>query len=124
MKDIIKIVKTLEGSSLLPEGVSETIQNEAKKQRGGFLSMVLGTIGASLLRNISAGWGINRAGEGIIRAGHVNKKGSKNKKKENRLRKQNGILMPLHPLTNFEIKKTINMKIRLRVFILEIIYQK
>ena len=55
MKDIIKIVKTLKGSSLLPEGVSETIQNEAKKQRGGFLSMVLGTIGASLLRNISAG---------------------------------------------------------------------
>ena len=62
MKDIIKIVKSLEDSSLLPEGVSETIQNEAKEQRGGFLSMLLGTLGASLLGNILAGKGINRAG--------------------------------------------------------------
>ena len=49
MKDIIEIVESLEDSSLLPEGVSETIQNEAKKQEGGFLSMLLGTLGASLL---------------------------------------------------------------------------
>ena len=48
MKKIIEIVKSLEHSSLLPEGVSETIQNEAKEQRGGFLSMLLGTLGASL----------------------------------------------------------------------------
>ena len=52
MKDIIKIVKSLEDSSLLPEGVSKTIQNEAKEHRGGFLSMLLGILGASLLRNI------------------------------------------------------------------------
>ena len=69
MTDIIKLVKSLEDSSLLPEGVSETIQNEAKELRGGFLSMLLGTLGASLLGNILAGRGINRAGEGVIRAG-------------------------------------------------------
>ena len=74
MKDIIKLVKSLEDSSLLPEGVSETIQNEAKELRGGFLSMLLGTLGASLLGNILAGKGINRAGEGIVRAGYGNKR--------------------------------------------------
>ena len=46
MKDI-EIVKSLEDSSLLPEGVSETVQNKARKQRGGFCSMLLGTLGAS-----------------------------------------------------------------------------
>ena len=77
MKDIIKILKSLEDSGLLFKGVSETIQNEAKEQRGGFLSMLLGTIGASLLGNILADRGINRAGEGGIRAGYGNKKGQK-----------------------------------------------
>ena len=83
MKDIIEIVKSLEDSGLLLEGVSETIQNEAKEQKGGFLSMLLGTLGASLLGNILAGKGINRAGEGIVRAGYGNKKvrkATKNKK--------------------------------------------
>ena len=74
MKDIIKIVKSLEDSDLLFKGVSETIQNEAKEQKGGFLSMLLGTLGASLLGNILAEKGINRAGEGIVRAGYVNKR--------------------------------------------------
>ena len=74
MKDIIKIVKSLEHSGLLLKGVSETIQNEAKEQKGGFLSMLLGTLGASLLGNISAVKGINRAGEGVIRAGYGNKR--------------------------------------------------
>ena len=55
MENIIKIVKSLEDSGLLLRGVSETIQNEAKKQVGGFLSMLLGTLGASLLGNILAG---------------------------------------------------------------------
>ena len=62
MEDIIKIVKSLEDSGLLLKGVSETIQNEAKEQKGGFLSMLFGTLGASLLGNILAGKGINRAG--------------------------------------------------------------
>ena len=77
MKDIIEIVKSLEDSDLLLKGVSETIQNEAKEQKGGFLSMLLGTLGASLLGNILAGKGINRAGEGIVRSGYGNKKGQK-----------------------------------------------
>ena len=74
MKDIWRIVKSLEDSSLLPEGVSETIQNKAKEQRGGFFRMLLGRQGASLRGNILAGKGINRAGEGVIRAGYGNKR--------------------------------------------------
>ena len=81
MKDIIKIGKSLEDSSLLPEGVSETIQNEAKEQREEFIKMLLGTLGASLLGNILTGKGINRAGEGVIRSGYGNEKGQKTKTK-------------------------------------------
>ena len=55
MNDIIKIVKSLENSGVLLKGVSETIQHEAKEQRGGFLSMLLGTLGASLLGNLLTG---------------------------------------------------------------------
>ena len=77
MEDIIKIVKSLEDSGLLLKRVSETIQNEAKEQKGGFLSMLLGTLGASLLGNIFAGKGINRAGEEIVTAANGNKKGQK-----------------------------------------------
>ena len=70
----IKVVKYLEDSGLLLKGVSETIQNEANEQRGGFLIMLLGTLGASLLGNILVGKAINRAGEGIVRAGYGNKR--------------------------------------------------
>ena len=77
MKDTIEIVKYLKDSGLLFKGVCETIQNEVKEQRGGFLSMLLNTLGASLLGNILAGKGINRVGEGIVRAGYENKKGRK-----------------------------------------------
>ena len=56
------------------KGVTKTVQNEVKGQKGGFLSMLLGTLGASLLGNILAGKGINRAGEGVIRAGYGNKR--------------------------------------------------
>ena len=73
MKGIIEIVTSLEDSGLLFKGVSETIQNEAEEKRGGFLSMLLGILGASLLGNILAGKGINRAEEGIVRAGYGNK---------------------------------------------------
>ena len=69
MKDIIKIVKSLEDSGLLLKGVTETIQNEVKEQNSGFLSMSLGTLGASLLGNILSGRGINKKGKEIIRAG-------------------------------------------------------
>ena len=66
MNDIIKIVKSLENSGVLLKGVRKTIQHEAKEQRGGFLSMLLGTLGASLLGNLlTGGKGVIRAGEGI-----------------------------------------------------------
>ena len=73
IRDIIRIVKSLQDSGLLLKGVSKTIQNEAKEQKRGFLSMLLGTLGVSLPGNILAGKGINRAGEEVIRAGYGNK---------------------------------------------------
>ena len=87
MDDILKIVKCLENSGLLLKGVSETIQNEAKEQKGGFLSMLLCTLGASLLgdlltKNLSGkgvirgGQEVIRAGEGVIRAGYGSKRSS------------------------------------------------
>ena len=83
IEDIMKIVKSLEFSSLLLKGVTETVQNDAKEQKEGFLSMLLGTLGASLLGNLltgkginraGKGRGINRAGEGVLRAGYENDK--------------------------------------------------
>ena len=80
--DIIKIVKSLEDSDLLLKRVTETIQNEVKEQKAGFLSMLLGTLGASLLGNLLIGKGIHRAGkgkgvnrdsEGVLRSGYGNK---------------------------------------------------
>ena len=66
MNDIIKIVKSLENSGVILKGVSETIQHEAKEQRGGFLSMLLGTLSALLLGNLlNGGKCVIRAGEGI-----------------------------------------------------------
>ena len=70
MNDIMKIIKALENSGILLKGVSKTIENETKEQGRGFLSMLLGTLGASLLGNLlTGGKGMMRAGEGIVRAG-------------------------------------------------------
>ena len=86
MKYIIKIVKSLGDSGLLLKGVTETVQNEVKEQKGGFLSTLLGTVGASLLGNLltgkeiyraGKGKGINRAGEGIVRADYVRRSSKK-----------------------------------------------
>ena len=76
IQDIIKIIKELENSDILLKGVSKTIENEIKEQRRGFLSTLLGTLGASLLGNLLTGKGIIRAGEGkgIVRAGEGSKK--------------------------------------------------
>ena len=78
MDDILKIVKFLENSGVLLKGVSETIQYEVKERRRGFLSMLLGTLGASLLGDILSkglsGKGVIRAGEGTIRAGYDSKR--------------------------------------------------
>ena len=69
------MVKSLEDSGVVLKGVSETIQNEAKERRGGFLSILLGTLVASLLGDLLtkhlSGKGVIRGGEGVIRAGEV-----------------------------------------------------
>ena len=96
MNDTIKIVKSLEDSDLLLKGVTETVQNEVTEQKRGFLTMLLGTLGATLLGNILTGQGVkttsqgrginragksrgvNRAGEGVLRAGY----GSRSSKME------------------------------------------
>ena len=76
MEDILKIVKSLEDSGILLKGVSETIKNESKEQRGGLLSMLLGTLGASLLSNMLTGKGVIRTGEGTARVGYGSKRSS------------------------------------------------
>ena len=77
INDIMKIVQALEDSNILLKGVTKAIKNETKEQKRGFLSMLLGTLGASLLGNLLSGKGTVRAGEGIVRAGY----GSSIKKK-------------------------------------------
>ena len=52
MNDITKIIQALEDSNVLLKRVTKTIKNETKEQKGGFLSMLLGTLGASLLGNL------------------------------------------------------------------------
>ena len=75
MNNIMKIIEALENSGILLKGISKTIENETKKQRGGFLSMLLGTLRASLLGNLlTSGKGIVRGGDGIVRAGKGSKK--------------------------------------------------
>ena len=78
MNDVIKIVQALEDSNILLKGVTETVKNETKEQKGGFLCMLLGTLGATLLGNLLTGKGIVRAGsgnnkrKGVVRAGYGN----------------------------------------------------
>ena len=75
MNDIMKIVQGVEDSNIFLKGGTKTIENERKEQTGGFLSMLLGTLGGSLLGNLLTGKGIaragseNRKGKGIVRAG-------------------------------------------------------
>ena len=69
MDDFMKIIKSLEESGSLIKGVSETIKNEAKKQKGGFLRILLDLLGVSLLGNLLTSKGVIRAGERMIRAG-------------------------------------------------------
>ena len=79
MNEIMKIVQALDDSNILLKGVTKTIKNETKEQKVGFLSMLLGTLGTSLLGNLLTGKGIIRAGSGnkkgkeIVRAGYGNK---------------------------------------------------
>ena len=82
----MKIIKSLEETQLLIQGISEAIKNETKEQKGWLLGMLLGTLGASLLRNLLTGRVLIRAGEETIRTGE-------------------NVLMLLHPLSNFEMQK-------------------
>ena len=82
MKNILEIVKSLEDSGLLSTGVSETTKNEAKEHKGGFLTMLLGTFGASLLGDMLAGKGVIRAGKGTARVGYGSKRSSLKKKSD------------------------------------------
>ena len=96
MNDIMKIVEVLEDSNII--GVTKIIKNETKEQRGGFLGMLLGTLGVSLLGNLLSGkrvvqTGYGKQAEGVLRAGYGSIK-----------RKALISLLP-HPLTNFEIKE-------------------
>ena len=85
MKDILKIVKSVEDSGFLLEGVSETIKNEPKEQKRGFLSMLTGTLGQKPIRKYVSRQSSYRAGEGTARDLYLKKK----------------LILP-HPLTNFE----------------------
>ena len=73
MEDILKIVKSLEDSGILLKGVSETIKNEPKEQKRGFLSTLLGTLGASLLGDTLLGKGVIRTAEVTARVGYRSK---------------------------------------------------
>ena len=94
MNYIMKIVQALEDSNILLKGMTKTITNETKEQKGRFLNMSLGTLGASLLGDLLtkslSGKGTVRTGEGFLRA----REGIKKK-----------ALMPAHLLTNFEIQE-------------------
>ena len=75
MNVIMKIIEALDNSGILLKGVTKTVESETKEQRGGFLSMLLGTLEASSLGNLLTGRkGIVRAGEGVVRAGEGVKK--------------------------------------------------
>ena len=70
MNDIMKIIEALENSGILLKGISKTIENETKEQRGGFLGMLLYTLGASLLGNLlTGGKGMMRGSDGVVRVG-------------------------------------------------------
>ena len=88
------LYKLLKHSGILLKGVTKTIENETKEQRGGFLSMFLGTLGASLLGSLLTG------GKGMMRAGEGAKEKSLN------------LLLPFHPLTNIEINEYYKIELR------------
>ena len=73
MQVLLKIVRAIEYGRILLDGITETVENEVKEQKGGFLSMLLGILGASLLGNMLAGRDVIRAGEGTIRASYGSK---------------------------------------------------
>ena len=108
MNDIMKIVQVIEDSNTLQKGVTKLIKNETKELKEGFLSMLLGTLGASLLGNLLAG-------KGIVTAGTGNKKGKGINCKSWHWEKLGFLMLP-HPLTNFEIQRHYQNKPRFNGF--------
>ena len=100
MNDIMKIIEALENSGILLKGVSKTI--EQKEQKEGFLSMLLGTLGASLLGNLLTGKGIMKAGEGGVTS---RAKGQGIVRASEGSKKKLNSLLPFHTLTNIEISE-------------------
>ena len=94
MNGVIKIFQALEGSNLLLKGVTKTILNGTKEQKGGFPSMLLGTLRPRLLGNLLSG-------KGIVRAGSVYKE---EKELKELVMEIKWIFNVAHPLTNFEIQ--------------------
>ena len=78
----MKIIQVPKNSKILLKGATKTIKNETKEQKGGFLSMLLDTLGASLLGNLITGNGILRAGSGNIKGKGIVRAGTGNNKKE------------------------------------------
>ena len=81
MNDIMKIAQALEDSGILLKGVTKTIKNETKEHKGGFLSMLLGTLDCSLIadvltKNLFKGKGSVNAGKETVKAGEGIKKSS------------------------------------------------
>ena len=79
INDIMKIVQPLEGTNILLKRVTKAIKNETEEQKGGFLSMSFGIVGASLFGNLLSGKRIvtafsgNEKGKGVVRARYGNK---------------------------------------------------
>ena len=72
MNDIMKIVQALEGSNISLKKITKTIENETKEQKEGFLGMLLGTSGASLLEKMLRAGYRNTERKGMLRAGYGN----------------------------------------------------
>ena len=73
LNDLLEVLKSLEKNDILLDGITETVKNEVNEEKGGLLSMLLGTLGASLSGNMLAGRGVIRAGERTVRAGYRSK---------------------------------------------------
>ena len=74
LNDLLKAIKSLENSGILLDGITETVKNKVKKQKGGFLSTLFSVVGLALLSSMFSGKGVIRAVEGTIRVGYGFKK--------------------------------------------------
>ena len=102
MNDIIKIIQSIEDSNILLRGITNTIKNKAKEQKGGFLSMLLGSLGASLLENLLSG---ERNCKSWLWPSFKKRKRNCKSWLWSSPTKRLGFLMSPHPLTNFETQK-------------------